>query len=109
MADPHILYLILAVDLVGLALWVVYVLVRMPLATPAHLADSAGAGQRDVAAAKVPEEKAADEEPASPKSSGEEKEEKPASAAPADAKAADAEGADAQRRKLGSYSDIQDD
>ncbi len=35
MADPHILYTVLAVVAGSLALWVTYVLVRMPPAVPA--------------------------------------------------------------------------
>jgi hypothetical protein len=33
-ADPHLLYLIIGGDILALVLWVAYVLVRMPVATP---------------------------------------------------------------------------
>jgi hypothetical protein len=40
-ADPHILYVVLALDAVALALWVLYVLVKMPAAVPAQAAQAA--------------------------------------------------------------------
>jgi hypothetical protein len=33
-ADPHILYVILSLDVAGLVLWVAYTLLKMPVATP---------------------------------------------------------------------------
>jgi hypothetical protein len=93
-ADPHILYAMLAVDAVALVLWVLYVLVRMPPLVPVQ----EGAG-KEVGGGGDPQREAAAAGTASAAPAAEAK--------PAESAAAERESS--ERPKLRSYSDIQDD
>jgi hypothetical protein len=89
-ADPHVLYLIVGADILGLIVWVVFVLVRAPV-REAYLPDPPVAAPKAEAPPPV------------------EKGEPVAEATPAtEAKAEQAPEAQA-RRQLRSYSDIADD